>query len=52
MKNIRIVVGLLLIGLLAAGCGQRGPLVKPKPPEPLQKPESKTQSNPENKQAQ
>jgi predicted small lipoprotein YifL len=26
---------------LIVGCGQRGPLVKPKPPEPIPKPESK-----------
>jgi predicted small lipoprotein YifL len=42
MKTTHIVVALLLTSAFIAGCGQRGPLVKPKPPEPIQKPESKT----------
>jgi predicted small lipoprotein YifL len=42
MKTTPIVVALLIASALIVGCGQRGPLVKPKPPEPIQKPESKT----------
>jgi predicted small lipoprotein YifL len=42
MKSFSIVVALLFTFVFIAGCGQRGPLVLPKPPEPLSKPEVKT----------
>jgi predicted small lipoprotein YifL len=41
MKPTSIVVALLFVSILFVGCGQRGPLVRPKPPEPIQKPEVK-----------
>lgn len=33
-KSLRIPVFLLLVGLAAAGCGNKGDLVLPDPPEP------------------
>jgi predicted small lipoprotein YifL len=48
-----MLAALMTAACLAGGCGQRGPLVLPKPPDrPAAKPPAADQAAPENERAQ